>query len=105
MNDISGKNYCIKLAKSFNTPIKYDISSIEMFRKDDFIVLSEISNFDVKPKIVKYEGEYYVSCCYWTDWGGLKRELVVITINNGKATNIQFVDTTTIVEYDCGIMF
>lgn len=82
-----------------------DISSIEMFRKDDFFVLSEISNFDVKPKIIKYEDNYYVSCCYWTDWGGLKRELVVITINNGKATNIQCVDTTTIVEYDCGIMF
>ena len=30
-----------------------------------------------------YEGKYYVSSCFWTDFGGLIREHVVFTLDGG----------------------
>lgn len=48
---------------------------------------------------------YYITCCYWSDWGGLIKELIEIKIENNKVTSIFNVDKTLLFEYDCGIMF
>lgn len=64
-----------------------------------------IAQFDVSPIVSKNKNKYYVSCCYWSNWGGLVRELVEIEIKDNKVVNIFDVDTTTLYKYDCGILF
>ena len=49
---------------------------------------------DVTPKVTRYEDKYYVSCCYWSEFGGLIRELVEIKIENNKVT--EFLDANPI---------
>lgn len=65
----------------------------------------ELASFNINPKVVKSHRKYYISCCYWTDWGGLIRELVEVTINNGKVIEIYEVDYDVIYSYNCGVMF
>lgn len=66
---------------------------------------NSITRSDVAPKIVKKDDKYYVSCCFFTGWGGLIREVVVITIHNHKVDNISEFWYKTLIHYDCGIMF
>ena len=60
---------------------------------------------DVTPKVTRYEDKYYVSCCYWSEFGGLIRELVEIKIENNKV--IEFLDANreVLYRYHCGIMY
>ena len=62
-------------------------------------------NPDITPKVIKDGNKYYVTCCYWNDWGGLKRELVEITCHDGKIAEFNDVTNETLFEYDCGIRF
>ena len=82
-----------------------DIPSIELWHDDDRSILNKIYNVDVTPKIAKQEGKYYISCCYWTNWGGLKRELVVITLSQGKATEFLDAEDATLIKFDCGVCY
>lgn len=43
---------------------------------------------DLSPEVVKKDNKYYISVCYWSDWGGLKRELLEITIIENKVSDI-----------------
>ena len=58
----------------------------------------------VSPDVVEAKGKYYVSCCYFTNFGGLIQETIEISIVNGKAS-FHEIERKTLVEYQCGIMF
>lgn len=83
----------------------YDVNNIRLENKEHTTVLSFINNYDVAPQIEKGEKEYFVSCCYWTNWGGLKRELIEITIENNKISSINEISTDTLMQYECGAFY
>ena len=60
---------------------------------------------DVTPKVTRYEDKYYVSCCYWSEFGGLIRELVEIKIENNKVTEFLDANREVLYRYHCGIMY
>lgn len=69
-------------------------------------LISIILNYtdDLTPEIAEYN-KYYISCCYWSDWEGLIKELVEIQIENNKVKSILNVDKKALFKYDCGIRF
>lgn len=82
-----------------------DVNHIKLACDNHVNVLSGIKNYDIKPQIVKGDKEYFISCCYWTNWGGLKRELVEVIIENNKVSAINEISTDTLIQYDCGIRY
>lgn len=56
------------------------------------------------PDVVEANGKFYVSCCYFTNFGGLIQETVEITIDNCKAS-FHLIEQETLLSYDCGIRF
>lgn len=60
---------------------------------------------DVTPKVTRYEDKYYVSCCYWSEFGGLIRELVEIKIESNKVTEFLDANREVLYRYHCGIMY
>lgn len=58
----------------------------------------------ISPNVVEAKGKYYVSCCYFTNFGGLIQETFELSIVNGKAS-FHEIERKTLVEYQCGIMF
>ena len=60
---------------------------------------------DVTPKVTRYEDKYYVSCCYWSEFGGLIRELVEIKIENNKVAEFLDANRKVLYRYHCGIMY
>lgn len=65
----------------------------------------DFSRFDLAPEVRMLEGKYYVSSCFWSDFGGLIREYVVFTLDKGRMEGFYVFDKETLVEYDCGIVF
>lgn len=60
---------------------------------------------DLSPTIIAKGNEYVVSCCFWSEWGGLFRETVSLTFkDNGKVTIGNF-KHDNLYQYDCGISF
>lgn len=85
---------------------KDDANSVSTFRKEDHSAIVElISKFDVAPEVRRKDNKYYVSSCYWSDFGGLVRENVELTFEGNKVTNIFEFDHKTLYKYDCGIKF
>jgi hypothetical protein len=66
-------------------------------------VTLDASKFQLLPEISKNGDKYFVSCCYWSDWKGLVREVVVITIKDNKAQNVQTICEQIEYQYDCGM--
>ena len=85
---------------SINDFERIKASQSHLSQKFDSIKLS-----DVVPRIVKRDAKYYASCCLFTKWGGLIRELAEITIRDNKVENISIIFYKTLIKYDCGIMF
>jgi len=83
---------------------KEDINKITHFVDRDFDA-SVLEKYDLTPEIYGGNGRYYLSCCYWTDFGGLKREYVEIKLLDGKLDKAFLFDQKVIHSYDCGIMF
>ena len=55
---------------------------------------------------VRFEGDTAtVSCCVWSEWGGLFRESVQFAFNGNKITAIDWPERKNLYMYDCGIMF
>ena len=78
---------------------------IECIRKEDTNMLRKALKQYVKsPDVVKVNGRFYVTCCFFTNFGGLIQETIEITIDNGKAT-FHEIERKTLFEYQCGIMF
>ncbi len=83
-----------------------DLVNIRPLKEDEtFSFIEDLKQFDVFPRVVQNSGKYYISCCYWTNWGGLKREHVEVELKDNKVSNIFDADTTTLYKYDCGIVF
>jgi hypothetical protein len=93
---------------AYRTPI-YDYNDIKKIElgfseaKFDVKVLSMVDDNNFMPIISKYQNKYFISSCYWSDWSGLVRELVEITIRNSKVEKIYDVSRNVEFEYDCGI--
>ena len=68
---------------------KEDINKITHFVDRNFDA-SVLVNYDLAQEIYGENGRYYISCCYWTDFGGLKREYVEISLLDGKLDKIHF---------------
>lgn len=83
---------------------KEDINKITHF-VDRHFDASVLEKYDLTPEIYGENGRYYISCCYWTDFGGLKREYVEILLLDGKLDKTFLFDQKVIHSYDCGIMF
>lgn len=60
---------------------------------------------DVTPIVTRYDDKYYVSCCYWSRFAGLVRELVKIKIENNKVTEFLDANREVLYRYHCGIMY
>lgn len=59
--------------------------------------------YDVAPRIVDAgQGQYYVSCCYWTEWGGLLRDVRLVSIKNNRVDDVVNVTHVTLHKYNCG---
>lgn len=58
----------------------------------------------ISPDVVVADGKFYVSCCYFTNFGGLIQETVEIANDNGKAS-FHVIERKALVEYDCGIRY
>ena len=85
---------------------KDELTDISMFREEEKAsVVKILQQFDLTPAVVKNQGKYYVSCCFWSDFGGLIRELVEIEIKENKVVDIFDASQTTLFEYQCGIMY
>lgn len=85
-----------------------DIENIKFKRPEESSnLIATISNQleKITPEIIKYNDIYYITCCYWSDWGGLIRELIEIKVGNNKIVNIFKVEDITLLKYNCGIIF
>lgn len=67
--------------------------------------MDKITEEDVLPSVSYENGKAIVSSCYWTDWGGLIRETVVIDFNGETITSVSKGRKKTLVKFDCGICF
>lgn len=74
-------------------------------KKDQDYVIERIKDCEVTPILVRNKDRYYISCCYWSDFGGFNRELVEIEIKDNKVAKIFEVNETTLFKYKCGILF
>jgi hypothetical protein len=86
---------------------KDDLRTLKTIEEKDQGVVAYLEDFDLTPEIVKstLNDKYYITCCYWSDWGGLIRELVEITIDDNKVVDFFNVQEKVEFEYDCGIKF
>ena len=64
-----------------------------------------LKDYDVNPEIYGKEGKYYISCCFWTEFGGLRREFVEISLESNRFESLFVFDDKVLYEYQCGIMF
>lgn len=76
-----------------------------MREEHSYPIKKRLMAIDLSPEVVKKNNKYYISVCYWSDWGGLKRELLEITIIENKVSDIFEVDTEVLMPYNCGILF
>jgi|GEM_PF-2326253 len=78
---------------------------IECLQKEDTIMVRKaLKQHITLPDVVKANGRFYVTCCFFTNFGGMIQETVEIAIDNGKAS-FHVIEQKTLVEYDCGIRF
>ena len=63
-----------------------------------------LKDYDVNPEIYGKEGKYYISCCFWTEFGGLRREFVEISLESNRFESLFVFDDKVLYEYQCGIL-
>lgn len=88
--------------------IKDNVNSISTFTEDQRernAIIALISDFDFTPEVRESNGKYYVSSCYWSNFGGLIREYFELTFDGNKIAEIFQFDSKTINKYNCGIYF
>ena len=64
-----------------------------------------LNDYNVNPEIYGKEGKYYISCCFWTEFGGLRREFVEISLESNRFESLFVFDDKVLYEYQCGILF
>ena len=89
---------------------KDDVNSISTFtfsedKRERNAIIALISGFDFTPEVRESNGKYFVSSCYWSNFGGLIREYLELTIDGNKIADTFQFDSKTLYEYNCGIYF
>lgn len=90
-----------------------------LFSKDDFKYCGKlpfsqeyIERINVAPELYFDNGRYYISCCYWTRFGGLTRDYIELSFDSylgdqwtGIISSMNCFRVKTIYSYDCHIWF
>lgn len=71
---------------------------------DEYVGLCDL-DVDLSPKVSLLEKEADISCCFWTDWGGLIREDVKIKFTDDNKVNIGIFNHNKLFDYDIGIRY
>ena len=82
-----------------------DVTKVSHFREEVPNILKDIKRHNFSPRICGDGSNYYVSCCFWSNWGGLIKEVAEIVMNNNKVTSISIIGRKVLIPYECGIMF
>lgn len=64
---------------------KDDVKHIRLhYGSNDIVskIYAYLDKNDIAPEIYSYKGKYYITCCYWTNFGGLHREYFEIIFND-----------------------
>ena len=80
---------------------EYIYTTEDLRRISNYTSVKEIRKLDISPIVTQNNGKYYVSCCFWSDYEGVIRELVEIEIKENKVVNILEVNSTTLYEDSC----
>lgn len=97
----SDRMYYTKRELIFQREQLKDISSLEKSEIEELYNLK----IDLFPKVTMDGNKAVVSCCFWSDWGGLFRESVEIKfLGNGKLIIGNFIDENYY-KYDFGVYF
>lgn len=72
--------------------------------QDKDFIQSNIRSFNIEPLVLEIDGSYYVSCCFWSDFEGLIRETLEVSISENRAS-FNEVDQKCLFEYSCGVHF
>ena len=91
-------------SKRFYVYSKEDLADIKPYRNNDFGV-DVVSGFDVTPEIYERSGRYYITSCFWTEFGGLRREYVEVTLKDNRLEGWLVFKEEILYEYHCGICF
>lgn len=83
---------------------KDDIANIRHFGNRS-VDKSILYDYTLNPEIVGGNGKYFVSCCFWTEFGGLIREYTEIRFANNKMESAFEFKRKTLFHYECGILF
>ncbi len=73
-------------------------------KKDTESVRTALKQNFISPDVVYANEAFYVSCSYFSNFGGLIQETIEIKLDNGKAS-FQEIERKPLFEYDCGIRF
>ena len=87
-----------------------DADSIQLFlyskmEQRQTKIRETIKSLISRPKVVEANGKYYVSCCYWTDFGGLIKETVEVFISPEGKVAFKYIEKQSLYHYDCGIKY
>ena len=64
-----------------------------------------VASQDLAPEILLEDGKYHLSCCFWSDFGGLIREYAQLALVDGRMEGFSIFDEKVLFAYDCGILF
>lgn len=76
-----------------------DIEAINMQNKNP---IEELQGLNIGLRVLQYESHYYISCCYWSDYHGMTRELVEIELKDGKVAQFFNVASKDVYVYEYG---
>ena len=82
-----------------------DVFGIKLEKDANPADRDKLLDIDLSPEVIGENGDYYVSCCYWTQFGGLIREHVYVNIKGNKVVEIKEFLSETKYEYDCGYCY
>lgn len=99
---------------------KDDVKHIRLhYDSNDIVskIYAYLDKNDIAPEIYSYKGKYYITCCYWTDFGGLHRESFEIIFNDSsyfdncegmhhdRISIIDCIMVRTLYDYHCHILY
>ena len=87
---------------------KEDVNQINTYTTDEKkrnAIIALISDFDFTPEVRESNGKYFVSSCYWSNFGGLIREYYGLTFDGNRIADIIQLDSKIEYKYNCGIYF
>ena len=65
----------------------------------------DFSSFDLNPTVRRSGNHYFISCVFWSDFGGLIREYCELIMDDGQISEFIDFKEDVLYEYECGIRF